>query len=181
MLKYAMTNAFRRGEIAVLAIAGVGLETALMTVLLSVYAGVTAQAPFAGSSLAMVDHLLLAASITSAAAGVLTILIIMLMSVSERRREFGILKAAGWSSANVVTAIGIEALTLAVFGVGSGYVLGSWAIAILRRFLGVELVTITTGLVIEVAIFGLLAGLLGGLYAGFRAAGARPIDALRGE
>lgn len=181
MFKYAMTNAFRRREVTILAIAGVGLETALMTVLLSVHASVAAQTDRIGSSFQLIDQLLLAASIASAAAGILTIMLIMLMSVVERRREFGILKAAGWSGANLITAVAIEALTLALFGVGSGYVVGSWTIAILRRFVGVDFVMLSTDLIIEIAAFGLAAGIVGGLYAGRRAARARPIDALRGE
>ncbi|MBI2939653.1 MAG: ABC transporter permease [Chloroflexi bacterium] len=132
-----------------------------------------------GRMLDLFDRFLLATAIVSAVAGAIIILIIMLMSVTERRREFGILKAAGWSSGNILFIVLVESITLAAFGVNTGFALGAFAVAALRQLIGIDLVVISPALIAEVGVFALLAGVLSGLHAGLYAARVPPIEPLR--
>ena len=43
-------------------------------------------------------------------AGCLTIMVVMLLSVVERRREFGILKAVGWTPGNIAMMVLVESV-----------------------------------------------------------------------
>ncbi len=130
--------------------------------------------------LGLLDRFLLAISLVAALTGGISILLIMLASVTERMREFGILKAAGWSNGNIVVSVVIESLTLAVFGADIGFALGAAVVSVLRQFLGIDLVMITPALIVEVAVFALVVGVLGGVYPALRAARVSPIETLRG-
>jgi putative ABC transport system permease protein len=130
--------------------------------------------------LSLLDRFLLAVSLAAALTGGVSILLIMLASVTERMREFGILKAAGWSNGNIVVSVVIESLTLAVFGADIGFAMGAGVVSVLRRLLGIDLVMITPGLIAEVAIFALAVGVLGGVYPALRAARVSPMETLRG-
>lgn len=76
------------------------------------------------SSLQNIVDLTLAGVIGSAAAGALIIILSMFLVVRERRREIGVMKAIGGSSAKVITQFTIEGLTLTVIGALIGLVLG---------------------------------------------------------
>ena len=130
--------------------------------------------------LGLLDRFLLAISLVAAVTGGISILLIMLASVTERMREFGILKAAGWSNGNIVVSVVVESLTLAVFGADVGFALGAGVVSVLRRFVGIDLVILTPTLVAQVAVFALAVGVLGGLYPALRAARVSPIETLRG-
>jgi putative ABC transport system permease protein len=104
----------------------------------------------------------------------------MLMSVTERFIEFGILKANGWSDGNVLSLIGTES---GILGVGGG-VLGSlfgwiathainayWPTRIYLHA-GPRLLLFSIG-------FSTLLGIVGGLYPALRASRMAPMDAIR--
>jgi putative ABC transport system permease protein len=110
----------------------------------------------------------------------MSVFIIMMLSVSERFREFGILKASGWSAQNVISAVLIESLTLSIFGADAGFALGAMAIGLMRRLLGTDVVVITPVLIAEVAAFTLIVGVIGGFIPALRAAHGRPVEMLRG-
>ncbi|HLG51594.1 MAG: ABC transporter permease [Chloroflexi bacterium] len=131
-------------------------------------------------AMGLLDEFLLAGSLVAAGAGGMSIFIIMMMSVTERRREFGILKAAGWSNRDVRLAVLIESLILSVFGADAGFALGALAVALLRRLIGTDVVVITPTLIAEVAAFTLVVGGIGGIVPALRAARSRPIEMLRG-
>jgi putative ABC transport system permease protein len=132
------------------------------------------------SVMSLLDQFLLASSIVAATAGGMSVFIIMMLSVSERFREFGILKAAGWSAQNVISAVLIESLTLSIFGADAGFALGAMAIGLMRRLLGTDVVVITPLLIGEVAAFTLIVGVIGGFIPALRAAHGRPVEMLRG-
>lgn len=106
----------------------------------------------------------------------------MAMSVYERTREFGLLRALGWPRRRVVRTIFVESALLAL----TGAVLGSALGVILPKLLGQ--VRTMSGLiegnidpVVVLQGFGiaLLMGFAGAAYPAYRGASLRPIDALR--
>lgn len=131
-------------------------------------------------AMSLLDQFLLAGSVVAAIAGGMSIFIIMMMSVTERFRELGVLKASGWSSGNVITAVLVESLTLSIFGADAGFAFGAVAVSLLRRVVGTDVVVITTQLIVQVALFTLFVGIIGGLFPALRAARAQPVDMLRG-
>lgn len=122
---------------------------------------------------------LLVISAVAAVAGGVSITIIMLMSVTERMQEFGILKASGWSNGNILTSVFVESLTLAIIGsllgLGFGFVLGKF----IDSQLGEHLSLLSPDLAIKIILFGIVMGVLGGIYPAWRAARVSPIETLK--
>lgn len=131
-------------------------------------------------AMGLLDKFLLAGSLVAAVAGGMSVFIIMMLSVTERSREFGVLKAAGWSNGNLVVAVLIESLTLSIFGADAGFAMGALGVSVLRNLIGTDVVVITPILIGEVAAFTLIVGCIGGIFPALRAARSRPIDMLRG-
>ena len=108
----------------------------------------------------------------------------MVMSVLERTREIGTLRAIGWTRRRVVGMILGEALVLSVLGGLVGIGLGVLFTVGAGRLPGIG--AMLTG-VYRPSIFiqgmatALLLGLVGGLYPAWTAAGLQPVEALRYE
>ena len=108
----------------------------------------------------------------------------MLMSVMERTRELGILRAVGWTRARVVRMILGESIVIsliaAVFGLSIAaivmFVLSRWSSASTFVPAGVSLPAMTLGFVSAV-----LAGVAGAFYPAIRASDVPPTEALRHE
>ena len=112
--------------------------------------------------------------------GGIGIMNIMLVSVTERTREIGIRKAVGALRRDILTQFLLESVVLSLIGGIAGIILG-WAIATvagraidLAAPLDVATVLLATG-------FATAVGLVFGIYPAWRAAGLRPIEALRYE
>lgn len=108
----------------------------------------------------------------------------MLLSLFERTREFGLLRAIGWARSRVVALVVGEGTTLALFGSCIGLALSVAAVALL------ELVPALRGLLHpsfsqSAFLRGLATGLgmavIGALYPALRAAALRPLQALSHE
>jgi putative ABC transport system permease protein len=112
-------------------------------------------------------------------AGGASIFIVMFMSVTERRREFGILKASGWSNRNIILSVVIESLSIALMGFAFGIILGLAANLGINHYLGEEMASLTPLLIVEILAFGIGMGIIGGLYPAIRATRVSPIEALR--
>ncbi len=116
---------------------------------------------------------------------------IMIVSLIERTREIGILKALGMKSRTVLTIFLGESVIIGLIGAVVGIVLG-WALAVVTAgvlgsglFGGGGGLTITPMLTPEVLLgalaFGVGVSVIFALYPAWRASKLRPVDALRYE
>ncbi|MFQ6054543.1 MAG: ABC transporter permease [Methanosarcinales archaeon] len=114
-----------------------------------------------------------------------SILNVMLMSTMERTKEIGIMKAVGASKKEIILMFLLESLILGMVGSLIGGVLsfaGGFAILVLILNNAKYLFAPSSILYIFVGIgFGILTGLMGGLYPAWKASRLRPLDALRYE
>ncbi len=112
--------------------------------------------------------------------GGIGIMNIMLVSVTERTREIGIRKAVGALRRHILTQFLLESVLLSLLGGFIGILLG-WAIsAIAGRLIDLDTV-IDAPTVLLATSFAMIVGLIFGIYPAWRAAGLRPIEALRYE
>lgn len=116
--------------------------------------------------------------------GALGVFNTMLMSVSERTREIGVLLAIGWRRSRVIGLVLIESMALSLVGGIAGVLLGVLGVTLLEhhallrgKISGVftaELFAAALGLAVGL-------GLLGGLHPAWRASRLSPAAALRHE
>ena len=117
------------------------------------------------------------------AIGVLGVLNTMMMSVSERTREIGMLRALGWPRSLIARLIVIEGLLLSILGGLLGLLLGWAGAQLLATYwqdgaLEAVYKPSTFALGMGVALF---VGVVAALYPAWRAANLRPVEALRYE
>jgi ABC-type antimicrobial peptide transport system permease subunit len=108
----------------------------------------------------------------------------MVMSVFERTREIGVLRALGWRRSRVLSMILRESLALSLLGGVIGTVLGVGGIAVLNQLpLLSSFVKASFGVTLLVQAFftALILGAIGGAYPSWRASLLRPVEALRYE
>ncbi|MDW8072383.1 MAG: ABC transporter permease [Anaerolineae bacterium] len=108
----------------------------------------------------------------------------MMMSVMERTREIGTLRALGWCRARVLWMVLSEALVLSGLAGGIGLLVGFALTRMLQSVpdFGAFLTAVyTPQLVGQSLAIALLLGLAGGLYPAWCAAQLQPVEALRYE
>lgn len=105
---------------------------------------------------------------------------IMLVSVTERTREIGLLKAIGAEEKDILFQFLIEAVVMTGIGGILGILFGIAGAGIISFFVGIPLVVNPLSVVIAVAV-SMLVGIIFGLYPARRAARFSPIEALRYE
>jgi ABC-type antimicrobial peptide transport system permease subunit len=108
----------------------------------------------------------------------------MLMAVFERTQEIGVLRALGWRRGRVIQMVLAESLALSVLSALVGIGLGaglSYLLTLVPEMGQFLAPAYTPRLFVQVAILAVSLGALGGLYPAWRAAGLRPIEALRYE
>jgi ABC-type lipoprotein release transport system permease subunit len=107
-----------------------------------------------------------------------------LMSVFERTREIGVLRAVGWRGWRVVAMILGESIIVSLagglLGVGLGWFL-LFSFAEFASFFGTSVTNIRPELFIQAFGVVLTLGVVGGVYPAWRAAGLQPVEALRYE
>lgn len=108
----------------------------------------------------------------------------MLMSVLERTREIGVLRAVGWRRRRVLGMILRESLVLGALGGICGILLGlgiGKLVELAPSVWGALKPLYTPQLLVQAVIVGMLAGIVGGLYPAWRATRLSPVEALRYE
>jgi putative ABC transport system permease protein len=114
--------------------------------------------------------------------GILGIANTMAMSVFERTREIGILRALGWKRWRVMFLIQIEAAVLGIAGGLLGIVIGWGALRVLAALpqtASIVSASFPPLLLLEALGIAVLAGLLAGAIPAWRGAHLSPVEALR--
>ena len=114
--------------------------------------------------------------------GILGIVNTMAMSVFERTREIGILRALGWKSGRIMLLIEIEAATLGLIGglLGIGVGWGSLRLlSTMPQTASIVSASVSPLHLLEALGIAILAGLLAGLIPAWRGAHLSPVEALR--
>lgn len=117
------------------------------------------------------------AAISLFVAGIL-IMNVMLVAVSQRTAEIGLLKALGAAPRQIVVLFLSEAFLLSLFGTGAGLVLGEFASLLIRKAFPVLPAQAPLWAVITAILVALLTGLLFSLLPARRASRLDPVLAL---
>lgn len=122
---------------------------------------------------------------TSTAALLIALFVVantLLMAVTERRREVGVLSAVGWTRQRIIAMIALEGLVLTAVGGAVGILIGMGALhslAATPRFHGFLRPAMDATALRDVLAAILALGVLGSAYPAWRAARLNAVDALR--
>ncbi|MFD1588870.1 ABC transporter permease [Halorientalis brevis] len=119
-------------------------------------------------------------AVISLLVGAIGIANIMLVSVRERTREIGIMKAVGATNRDVLQLFLVEATLLGLLGALVGTPLGVLGGYIVTQYADLPLTLAYQWFALAIGI-GVLVGIVAGLYPAWSAARVDPIDALRYE
>lgn len=120
--------------------------------------------------------------------GMIGVMNIMLITVKERTREIGVMKATGATRGAVLKLFLTESTIICVVGAGLGVLVGMFlsvwfiklTVALAQGLREIPFVFVPTWYVIAV-LTGIAVGVLSGLYPAWQAARVNPIEALRYE
>lgn len=119
-------------------------------------------------------------SIAAIIAGI-GIMNVMFMSVRERRREIGTMKALGATTNEILMQVILEAIIITLVGEAMGLTLSLGAVSALNSMSSQVSATITPSLLITVTIFALALGIGSGVLPAREAARTQPAVVLRYE
>jgi putative ABC transport system permease protein len=142
------------------------------------------QANRINQSLGMIDTASWAISLLAIIIGGVGVINTMVMSVFERTREIGVLKAVGWKNRRILTMILGESIVLTLIAALVGIILGVVGVQIIFTFLITSQsfgAVLTLETILKALGVALLVGVIGGLYPAYRASRLAPTEALRYE
>jgi len=129
-----------------------------------------------------IDWFVWIVSLISVVVGGLGVLNTMLMTVSERTREIGTLRAVGWSRGQVLRLILTEGIIISVIGGCLGLLMGTFGAETLIHWAPRGLDTRYSALLLaEGFLIALALGFFGALYPAWQASRLSPIEALKYE
>ena len=123
--------------------------------------------------------LLMSVSVIVFIVGGIGIMNVLLVSVKERTKEIGILKALGSSQKNILISFLLEATAISLFG-GTVGVVSTLFIMPLMKYTDLPVVPSVTGAVVAV-LFAVITGIGFGFYPAYQASKLNPIEALNRE
>ncbi len=123
-------------------------------------------------------------SFIALAIAVVVVVNTLMMSVVERTREIGILRAVGWRASSILAIVSAEGMILTAIGTVAGIGLG-WAtiqwVMTSSSLRGILEPGLSARLFVEIFIVAIILGSVGSLYPAWRALKLDPIQALRTE
>lgn len=119
-------------------------------------------------------------SLLAVVVGALGIINTMLMSVFERTREIGVLKAVGWPDRKILTMIVGESLVITVVSAIIGSIIGVVLCTLFAPMMGLNPV-FTPDIFVQAFGIAIIVGIIGGLYPAIKAVKLPPTEALRYE
>jgi putative ABC transport system permease protein len=125
-----------------------------------------------------------AATMITLAFGVIIVTNTMLLTFTERIREFGVLRAIGWSRRRVMAAVMGETMLISIAGAAVGVALSYFGVEVLRRldtFRGLLEPDYTFAVFGRALLTAVGIGAFGAVYPALRAALLVPLEALRRE
>jgi putative ABC transport system permease protein len=133
-----------------------------------------------GSMLNMLKASSWGISLLAIVVGGLGIINTMLMSVFERTREIGVLKAVGWSNRKILTMIVGESLVITILSAIIGSIIGVALCMLLGPMMGLNPL-FTADTFVQAFGIAIIVGIIGGLYPAIKAIKLPPTEALRYE
>lgn len=128
-----------------------------------------------------INIVVLAISVIAGIAGGMSIVVAMLMSVIDRMKEFATLKATGWQNSDVVKDIVYESLIVTLVGGTVGFGLGAVFLQLVQLFAAVILNPLRPSVFLQITLFVIVMGIIGGIYPAYKVSKASPVEILRGE
>jgi putative ABC transport system permease protein len=111
----------------------------------------------------------------------IVIMNVMIMSVRERRREIGIMKAIGATNTQILFEIILESISMSIIGACIGLFFSTFSVAALNSLMKTNMAVITPNLIFSAFLFALVLGVLGGILPARQAEKLTPVEALRYE
>lgn len=125
-----------------------------------------------------IQYFLLAIGSVSLVVGSVGIMNIMFVTVTERTKEIGTLKALGYTSRDVLVLFLIESVIISGLGGFAGAMIG-----LIVSYIGANLLGMPASFPLSMLVLGLvismIIGVIAGVYPARRAANMNPVDALR--